>query len=113
MKLEKAIEIMKENREILGTQGQSGRFTENANTIACKIAIEAIENQVMRKGKEITWEVLIKSISRNAYEVEQEILDHSDRSVAMDEMIPVVNQGFILGLLYSISEGNTIILPPK
>lgn len=41
---------MKENREILGTQGQSGRFTENANTIACKIAIQALEKQIEQKG---------------------------------------------------------------
>ena len=104
MKPEEAIKIMSE--ALYNTNNPVSAEAINS-------AIQALEKQVAKKGKEMTWEVLIKSISRNTYEVEQEILDPSDRSVAMDEMIPVVNQGFILGLLYSIAEGNTIILPPK
>jgi hypothetical protein len=67
----------------------------------------------MGNTKEVTWERVIQSIKRNTYEIEQEMLDSTDRSVAMDELVPVVSQSFILGLLYSIAVGNTIILHPE
>ena len=64
-------------------------------------------------NKEMTWEHFIATLKRNTYQIEHEILDPNDNSVAGDDIIYVVTQSFVLGLMYSIAQGNTKILPPK
>ena len=78
-----------------------------------QMAIEALEKQVAKNSKEMTWKHFIKSMQMNSYEIEYEMLDPEDNSVAGDEIISVVPQSFVLGLMYSIAEGKTIILPPE
>lgn len=45
MEIEKAIDIMKYNKELLGLSEQGNKWRENANTIACDLAIKALEKQ--------------------------------------------------------------------
>lgn len=52
MKIEKAIEIMKYNKHLLGLPEQGETWKENANTIACDLAISALEKQIPKKPTE-------------------------------------------------------------
>ena len=46
MNIEKAIETMEYNKHLLGLPEQGETWKENANTIACDLAISALEKQL-------------------------------------------------------------------
>lgn len=54
MTLETAISVMKYNKELLGLpNGQGSRWSSNANTVACDVAIEIMEKELKAREKEI------------------------------------------------------------
>lgn len=60
-----------------------------------------------------TWDEVTKMLFMNTHMIEQEYLDDTDRSVAMDELVPVVKRDVVISLLYGIANGGVTILPPK